>query len=245
MGIIFRASDPAIIFIEVKDDGYPIKLARRQLHFIGGNWIGEGAKGDASTLDTFKREICEELSFDRPTRDSVELNLLGLADIEQFLPIPQSVEEVLPADEEILNDLKRVIVESAVPFGDFLNTVEKTALDAADPENKRDGFTYLSSYWTIALQEDAWADLLRLQGKFKNLSNESLTLVTSLDKIIKTKTKTAFAHDRVLQLFFLRHGLVAARNLPLVPNVESVEAGMPLPTYKDYLQRYDMARRPA
>lgn len=244
VGIIFRASNPAEILMEIKDDSHPIKLVRHQLCFIGGNWIGEGAKGDINTFGTFKRELYEELSFDRLARDSVELNFLGQADIEQFAPIPQPAAEILPEDRESLSDLKRVIIDSAMPFGDFLNTVEKAALDAADPANKRDGFTDLSSYWVIALQENTWKNLLRLQMKFKNLSNESCTIITSLEEIIRTDTKTAFAHDRVLKRFFLQHGLALANDLPLVPNVQSREAGMPLPTYKDYLEQYEVAKRP-
>jgi len=244
VGIIFRAVNPNEIFIEVKDDGHPIKLVRRQLCFIGGNWIGEGARNDKNTFDTFKRELDEELSFDRPCRDSVELNLLGHADTEQFAPVPQPVAKVLSVDEEDLDNLKRAIVMSATPFGDFLNTVPKTALDAADPTNKRDGFTSLISYWVAPLQEDVWESLLRLQRKFKNLSNESITLVTSLTEIVQTNTRTSFAHDRVLQRFFLHHGLEAAKNLPLVPDLSSVEAGMPLSTYNDYLERYEVAKRP-
>lgn len=245
VGIIYRASNPAEIFIEIKDDGHPIKLVRRQLCFIGGNWIGEAARDDANTFDTFKRELSEELSFKRPLRDSVELHLLGQAGVEQFATIPQSEAEVLATDKEDLAGLKQTIVESAVPFGDFLNTVPKAALDAVDPDNRRDGFTYLCSYWRIALSEKAWKVLVRLQDKFKNLSNESITLITSLDEIIRTNTKTSFAHDRVLQQFFARCGIAEAKDLPLVPGLKSVEVGMPMPSYAAYLDQYEVAKRPA
>ena len=149
VGIIYRASNPRELFIEVKDDGHPIKLVRRQLCFIGGNWIGETAKGDRKPLDTFRRELGEELSFDRPIRNSVELALLGLANIKEFAPTPNPSAEATEQDIADLNDLKRVMTNSAIPFGDFLNTIPKAALDSADSENKRDGFTTLASYWEI------------------------------------------------------------------------------------------------
>ena len=81
-----------------------------------------------------------------------------------------------------------------------------------------------------------------LQERFKNLSNESITLITSLEEIIRTGTKTSFVHDRVLQRFFLGRGFKKAENLPLVPELTSVAAGMPLPTYRDYLERYEVIR---
>lgn len=242
--IIFRASNPAHIFLTIKDDSHPIKLARRQLCLIGGNWIGDNAKQDMNTFDTFKRELAEELSFVRPVRDSVKLNLLGLSDVECFAPTSQSIVDVTPRDMEELDHLKRIIVEFATPFGDFMLMISKDALDAADPTNKRDGFTALLSCWAAPLEEDVWGSLLELQRKFGNLSNESLTLVTSLDEIIRTNTKAAFGYDRVLQKFFLDCGLIAAQNLPLVPGISVQEVGMPLPTYADYLERYEVAKKP-
>ena len=244
VGIIFRESNPSEIFLEVKDDGHPIKLVRRQLCFIGGNWIGKTAKDDRNTLHTFRRELGEELSFDRPVRNSVRLALLGMADIEEFAPTPDPSAKVTEEDTDELARLKRVMVRTAIPFGDFLNTIPKAALDAADPQNKREGFTALCSYWQIPLGENNWARLVDLQTRFNNLSNESITVVTSLEEIIRTDTKTAFGHDWVLKEFFLDHGLKDAENLPLVHGTESVYAGMPMDSYNQYLRCYDVARHP-
>lgn len=244
VGIIFPAHDPTYLFLEIKDDGHPIKLVRRQLCFIGGTWIGDNAKQDSNTFDTFRRELGEELSFERPVRDSIELNHLGLSDVECFAPIPQPTVTVTPVDREKLDYLKKIIVEYAIPFGDFMNVISKNALDGADPTNKRDGFTALVSYWAVPLQEDVWGSLLELQRKFGNLSNESITLVTSLDEIIRTNTKISFGHDRVLKKFFLDFGLRGAQNLPLVPGISVQAVGMPLPTYQDYLAKFDVAKTP-
>ena len=244
VGIIFRRDDPSQIFIEVKDDGHPIKLVRRQLCFIGGNWIGESAKLDVNPLATFRRELAEELSFDRPLRNSIELAKLGMADAETFAPALKAANTATMVSRRILTSVRRRMQRNAVPFGDFLNTVPKSALDAADPENKRDGFTTLASYWAVPLGTVAWSDLQSLQDIFGNLSNESVTLITSLDDIVKTNTKTSFCHDRVLQRFFLTFGYAAAKELPLVPGLESVPVGPPLATYADYLERYEVAKRP-
>ncbi len=244
VGIIYPEYDPSQIFIEMKDDGHPIKLVRHQLCPIGGNWIGDAAKNDRNPLATFRRELHEELSFDHPMRNSVELAQMGMAKAASFAPTPSN--EVTPTvvDIFLLNQLKETIRDSARPFGDYLNTVPREALDAADPANKRDGFTSLASYWTVGLNELAWDRLCKLQKKFGNLSNESITMVTSLDEILRTNTKTAFGHDRVLRQFWLNMEFHQAAQLPLVPGLESVPQGRPLNSYDEYLQLYDVAKMP-
>lgn len=245
VGIIYRAGNPSNIFIEVKDDGHPIKLVRRQLCPIGGNWIGKAAARDINTFMTFARELDEELSFDRPVRNSVELAQMDMAVDQTFAPTPIKGVEATKDDRLTLQHLKDAILVSAVAFGDYLNTVPKAALDAADPANKRDGFTTLVSYWLVRLVEDDWRRLCSLQSKFGNLSNESLALVTSLDEIIQTNTKTAFAHDRVLQEFFYQFGYTNAEQFPLVPGLESVrKRTSPFSSYAEYLDHYDVAKMP-
>lgn len=246
VGIIYRAAKPSDIFLEMKDDGHPIKLVRNQLCLIGGNWIGEAAVKDANTYSTFARELLEELSFDRPVRNSVELAQMGLADAQTFAPTPINGVEVTKDDRLALQRLKGAILLAPMTFGDYLNTVPKAALDAADPANTLDGFTTLVSYWLVRLVEKDWRLLCDLQNKFGNLSNESLTVVTSLDEIIRTDTKMAFGHDRVLQEFFHEFGYYTkAERLPLVPLLESVkERSSPFYTYNEYLEHYDVAKKP-
>ncbi|HEY4510354.1 MAG TPA: hypothetical protein VJJ73_00775, partial [Candidatus Paceibacterota bacterium] len=241
VGIIYRGESPDEIFIEVKDDEHPIVYARRKLCFIGGNWIGEGAKSDRGPLDTFKRELREELSFDRPIRSSVELRLLGMATgTEEFKPSPQSTQPT-ELDRHQLENLKLVICRGIAPFGTFLNTVPKKVLDAADPENKREGFTTLACYWVCALDEVRWRSLCLLQKKFGNLSNESLTLITTLHEIIESGTRM-YGHDLALKNFFIAMGFPEARKI--VNYIECEEVGTALATYEDYLERYEVVKRP-
>ena len=140
--------------------------------------------------------------------------------------------------------------ESAMSADDYIITIPKAVLDETDPENKRDGFTTLCSYWTIALEEKEWTMLMELQERFKNLSNESITLVTSLDEIIQAGVKTAFGHDQKLKRFFLNASelcgpeYATAKDFPIVPGIESIYAGPPYSSYEEYLERYDVARKP-
>lgn len=245
VGIIYRSANPSEIFIEVKDDGYPQKLMRRKLCPIGGNWIGERAKQDNNPHGTYARELGEELTFERPIRDSVELSLLGQAEVETFNPAPAPQEIPTEAERMLLQNIKMQFINNALPFADFVNTVSKAALDSADPENKRDGYAALASYYMSGISEETWLALLKLQKRFGNLSNESITLITSLNEIVRTGAKTAFGHDRALKAFFLRMGLEDAMNFPLLgEGVDGVWAGRPLPDYDEYLKRYDVLKKP-
>lgn len=236
VGFIYRKAKPTEIFMEVKDNKHPQEFIRGQLSPLGGNWFGEAARGDVNTISTFRREIEEELSFDRPVRDSSELSLMGFSRLYHFDPSP--LDQVATLDDVTnLNLIKKSIRDSTVPFGDFLNVLkfpESTSIKH---------FQYLASYFAVPLEEDIWEILVRLQRKFRNLSSESLTLLTSLREIIETGTKTTYAHDRVLQLFFQKIGL-DARNLPIVPGGECIPMGLPMDSYTNYLACYEVGKRP-
>ena len=242
--IVFRREDPSEIFIEVKDDGHPTKLVRRQLCVIGGNWVGEAAKYDRNPLATCRREFKEEISFERPIRDGVELKLLGMSSKEEkFAPSPI---EMKPREDEVkqLEELKEVICASCCPFGDYNLVVRKAALDKADPDNKKPDMSGIFVYFVVSLAEIHWQMLKRLQDKFNNLSCESTTIITSLSDIIAANTKTAFGHDRVLQRFFLAMGLAEAKYLPLQAHHEARFIGTTLPSYDDYLAKFSVMKKP-
>lgn len=245
VGIIYRKNNPSHIFIDRKDDGHPMKFVRDQLCPIGGNWIGAEAKDDLNPLATFKRALNNELSFERPMRNLDKLVQMGMADAANLAPTPSN--KVLPTAKDIamLNELKATICRLARPFGDYLNTIPKSVMDAADPDNKRGGYITLASYYTVGLSESKWSMLNNLQRKFDNLSKDSVTEITSLDEIIKTNTKTAFAHDRVLKQFWLNLEFHQAAQLPLVPGMTSVPQGRLLSSYKEYLELYEVANMPS
>ena len=60
--IIFRQKNPAEVFLEIKDDKYPMRVFQRCLNIIGGNWIGEQALNDFGPLGTLYRELQEEIT---------------------------------------------------------------------------------------------------------------------------------------------------------------------------------------
>lgn len=244
VGIIYRASNPSQIFLEVKDDGHPIVHARRKLCFIGGNWIGEHAKKDQNTLDTFRREFNEEITFERPLRNSLEYALLGVASEENFAPTPDPSMVPDADDSFALASVKETILRKTLLFADYINTIPKAVLDAADPGNTRDGFSGLVTYFQVGLHESAWKQLAALQQKFNNLSNESVTIMTSLGEILERGMQFAFAHDRVMRDFFFSHGISEAKNMPVVKGTESLRLGVPILAYEEYVERYDIARRP-
>jgi hypothetical protein len=244
VGIIFRESDPSQIFIEIKDDGLPIKAFRRGLCPIGGNWIGEPGKKDQNTLDTFRREFNEEITCKRMIASTLELHLLGHAPEGNFYQTPRT--DYTPSDKEIetLDNLKKFITNAREPFGDYIIDMPKAVFDRADPDNKQEGFNVLVSYWLVALSEKQWGQLVDLQNKLANLSNESITIITSLKEIVDAGIKSSYGHDRPLQEFFSNQGFQLAYKLPLTNGIICRKVGMPLASYSDYLDIYDVKRKP-
>jgi hypothetical protein len=244
VGFIYPRTHPSDVFIEIKDDGHPTKLVRGQLCPPGGNWIGDGALKDYGPLDTFRREINEEISFDRPIQNSLELMQMGMADMELFVPKPAPLFKPTKDDIEWLNHIKAVICESATPFGMYENIVTKAAIDKVDPENKKDGFTTLTCYWLVPLSDVDWKILGKLQRKFGNLSNESITMVTSLPEILSSRTRFAFGHDFAYRKFLLSMGISFGREIPSVYGVESSYVGQILSNYDEFLEIFDIAKKP-
>lgn len=240
--IIHKASDPSQLFIEMKDGGYPWKAIRNTGCTQGGNWVGEHARADTGPLQTLQRELREELSFNRPVRDSEELQ--ALFDTGEAGGSPPPVENVTTADARSLLRFTEAMLDRVLPYGTFLTTVNRALLDAADAENGQDTFTMLVAYFSVGLADQEWQELVGLQEKFGNLSNESLSRLTSLHEIVEKEIPIAFGHDRVLQSFLLARGFGKARDMVLMPHVECVFAGPPADSYDEYLHRFDVQRTP-
>lgn len=242
--IVFKASDPTKVFLTLKDGTHPTVLVRGCLCPIGGNWIGPNAAMHKSPSDTVISEFVEETSFDKPFRSGEELALLGLADsIATFQPTEGSGAEPTSEDRMDLKVVIGAVVNSIMPMALFENTVSKEALDAADLANKKDGFTVANSYFTAGLDDETWAKLERLQKKFGNLSNESVSVITSLDEIINTGTKCAFGHDSGLKFFFEEKGY-SVYGFPAILGVTGECKGLVMDSYERMLEVYAPAKRP-
>ncbi len=244
VGIIYRAIDPGKIFTEVKDDGLPAVVFRRGLCTPGGNWIGEAARADTNPLATYRREIGEELSLERAAASTLESRLLGMEPDGNFYLVPRANVKPTPGQISALADIKRVIIEGATPFVDLLNTTPRAVLDRADANNKKGDIIAVVSYFATALREPEWHELAALQAAFGNLSNESITLVTSLDEIITNGMRWAYGHEHAMRRFFLAFGLEAAKDMLETEDVTSECLGTPRASYDDYLVEFDIERRP-
>ncbi len=244
VALIYWDRNPRNLFIEVKDDGHPMKLVRRQLCPIGGNWIGPAALADRSPRDTCVRELLEELSFERPLRSSLELGLLGHLAEGDFAPTPEPTIAPDPAAVGLLADLKGIITSRLEPVVATINTVTTEALRRADPEYPKEGFTFLANYFGCPLGDDEWIRLAELQRTYGNLSNESVTLTVRLEQILAQGTKLAFGHDVGLRTLLLGLGVHEASRIATVNGVSYDVVGMPAASYEEVLAAYDVARRP-
>lgn len=244
VAVIILVGEPRRLFVEIKDDGLPIKAFRRTLCPPGGNWISEAARNDYGPRDTLARELTEEFSLRNEPASTRELRLLGDIPTGEFYRVPSLGVEPTETDTRSFEELKCVIIQGCLSFGDFMVTVPKAVFDRADPQNRREDMTYIVSYWVSVLQQKHGKKLAVLQRKFGNLSNESITLITSLKEIAEVGMKWAYGHDKPLRQLFLDMGLLAAERLPLTDGTSADLIGPSLDSYADYLKRYNVLRRP-
>jgi hypothetical protein len=243
--IPFRREDPRQIFTEVKDGTHPLLCVRGGLCTLGGNWIGAAAANDRGPKDTVVRELGEELTLTGRPVNTEKLVALGFISTSEEYSVSPALQQPDANDEKLLDCLVSEIVRNVSPFGCYLNTVTTEAIRAADPGATREGFTSLSCIWTSALGEDSWNSLSYLQKKYGNLSNESISMVLSLDDILRQNLTGAFAQEHVLRNFFTASGFSSkAVKIRTIPDQASVYAGPVLETYAEYLTRYDVAKMP-
>lgn len=226
---IFCRDTPIEIFLEKKDNSYPMKEVRGQLFPIGENWIGDNAARDKSPLDTVERAIKEELTFERPKRSTKELAQLGLA--EQVVCPPATLPNgiVCETDKRLLGLVRAQMISSLLPFGGYINAMPN--------------FSTLVFYWLVPLPIEYFIVLQRLQLRFGNLSNESTTVITSLGQIIDTGAKMGLGHDKALRDFWLSLGYTAAKELQTPEGITSKLVGQSQ-DYQDILKEFDVKTTP-
>jgi hypothetical protein len=244
VGIIYRKSNPEEVFFEIKDDGLPVKAFRRMLNPIGGNWVGEVAKSDQNTWDTFKREIREELNLDGVMVSTVELRLLGYLPQNKFYKT--KISNCIPSDTErkMFGDLKEEMIKDRIPFGDYLINIPMEYFNKGELDKKVEDWNDLNSYWLIPLSEKNWGRLVYFQNKFGNLSRESISTITSLREIVETRMSFAFGHDRPIRDFFMIHNAILARKMPILKGIVCSTLCFPRESYGDYLKKYEVVRKP-
>lgn len=243
IGIIYKQSSPDKVFMEIKTVGYPRLVFENKGLLIGGNWIGEAASGDTGPGDTFKREFKEEITFEKPIADQVELALLfDQKDLGEYI-VGSKVWSPKESEIDDLSRLKQVIISNLKPFADFLTFVPESLFQQKEPGFNKGDFNIHCSVFESGVSDDDWETLLRLQKLAGNLSNESVSIVTSLDEILKNSWGIAWGHDYILKEFFESKDLSTNR-FPLIPEIEVEKLSEPLSSYGDYLQKYEVDRKP-
>jgi len=240
VSIISSAEDPSQIFLEIKTSDYPVKVFAGSLCLIGGNWVGEAAKADQNPLDTLRREINEELCLvPLSEKQAGEMELLGLG--ESTCRDLQKDTKADEADILSLSKLKINICQSLKLFAEARIFVPKSVFDSVDSGNKRVDTSVLSSYWVASLGKKDWDELVRLQQKYGNLSNESISVILTFEEIRRKGLKCSWGHDCALDLFCKM--FIDKKGVPLVPGIEW-ELVDPHNSYDEYLEEYEVAKHP-
>ena len=245
VGLFYRATNPREIFVEMKDDGYPFEVFRNHLNMIGGNWINDAALSDMNPRDTFVREVCEELSFEREVIDSEDYEKLGLGAHASY---QQVINPVMPStkDKECLARIKECTRIKAHPVGDFLVHTPAEVFAQVPQKKVREAHTGLVSFWVVPMGDELWEELTRLQKKFGNLSNESITVLTSVNEIVEKSSAFGWGQAQLLARFvnFTTERGEKRCSLPGVPGISITPMPDPMSSYRGYLATYHIAKHP-
>lgn len=244
VGIIYRAQNPSEIFLDIKNDGYPLIAYRRHLCLIGGNWIGEAACNDKNPMQTFLREFREEICFDKAEDDPEErYAIFGVREKIQVIhdPAPAPTKE----DYSQLEHIKNQVVQNVRTYRDYLHFMPQEVIRRTDPSYTRGDGKAIFSINLVPLEEETWQILKNLQEKFKNLSNESVSCILSLDLMIEKNLKCMAGYDRILRQFWNECGFAKANDIPLdFEGMTMEERGTPFDSYENYLERYEVIKKP-
>lgn len=241
--IIYRASNPEDIFVEIKTMDYPLFVWRGCFCFIGGNWTGE-ASADRSPKETFLREMKEELQLVKHGQSTAELGETAVHTKYIKYRVKGGGFVPTPEETEMLDELKKAIEETTLHFSDYIYIVPREVFLRADPQSPQTTQVNISSVFTVGLNETDWGNLVELQGRFGNLSCESESHILAMDEIIARNILGMSGQDQILQQFFENKGVARGRLIPMHPGVTVELAGNYLENYHRYLEKFDVERRP-
>lgn len=244
VGLFYRKFSPTRIFLEMKDDGYPFEVFRNHLNMIGGNWIGDVALADKNPRDTFVREVCEELSFERDLIDSGDYEKLGFG---AHAPYRQKINSVMPTakDNESLAELKECVRNNAQAMGDFIFHTPAEVFARVPQKKVREALTALVSFYAVPVPYGLWNELSRIQEKFENISNESVTVLTTVGEIVKNNLAFGWGQEKLLTHFmYVTQERKSMWYFPGVSGIEMEAMGDPLPSYDEYLKKYEITKHP-
>lgn len=246
-GIIYRAANPAQIFTAIKDATYPHVVWRGCICLIGGNWTGKGnVRYDMAPIQTFAREVAEELLFAKPMQSTADL---GETSVSHTMPTNYRAKEAdrqsAPEDEADLLLVKQAIIRRARSFDDYILTIPPEVFLRADPESTQPTITALCCVLEIGLDEETWAILARLQRDFGNLSCESESYILTIADMTERNILAMSGYDQILQEFFEVKEVMRGRALPADHGVSVRRASLhPRFSYGEYLKHYSVARKP-
>jgi hypothetical protein len=217
---VYPAANPQFQFFQRKTK-YPYVAFDGGLCPIGGGWVGAEAIEDIGPRWTVGREIGEEM---QPRHRSGET-------------------EPATEEERLFAYLKRCILLSLRPFGDFVHTVPSKYLGRVDMGKDSEPMTYLSSVFTAALSSAVWEALESLHSRVGNVLNEGASTILHADVVVE-EDPIIWGHAFAFQELARRLDLPQADKLRTAPGISSRWIGMPRDTYAAYREDFAILKDP-
>lgn len=213
--VIVEAEKTAEFLLSRYDETYPIGYFRGSVNLIGGNY----KKEDKSPLGILLREINEELSSNQSYINQREMGLKNL--IKGWKP-PKKIK--LFASEEDISLIRDEIVSCIEPYKDYLWNFPFIEDKIA--------FNSLSSVFISKINQDVFELARRNLNGGKNIKNEGIARIYSLDDLKEGRIQCAWAAPCILSDY---KGVA----IPNPYNVKIKDKGKPRSSIQDYMNEFE------
>jgi len=233
--VAYCASDPRHVFMDRKDQTHPRFYCRGGYCPIGGN--RNRGRPEVGPRGLALAELFEELTFQRVVRDDAEYKELGTTDtVSRYAATTISGALITVEDATGLEAVKVAIERATRPYGDFVARIPNETIRLFEPnwDMGRPVVPYLCSVFDAGLDEEVWGELVRLQDKFGNLSNESQTEVFHLAEMVARSDHGAFQHGPSMKHWWMDRGYSQAAHLKMLPDITAEFVGPCLETWQEY-----------
>jgi len=197
-----------LILIGEYDQGYPRVSERGKINLVGGNYI----QGDLSPKHTFEREIREEFTTEKSSKE-LETIVQDLSDAQN----EHLVEGDFATTEEI-DYIRKSVVENTKHYQDFLIGIS---------DGRGNPISVVTSVFKTVLPEDFFVLVKSLLDSGKSINQEGLSRILNFEDIISLKVAAAYGAGKILSRYL-------GQKIPTYENIPCENLGRPLDSYKDY-----------
>lgn len=211
------------VVLGVYGNTYPIPFFNGHFTFLGGS-----ASGESSPRATLEREVKEELGLCAQHQPQSLGSILGLP-LGDTPPLPLAV----PSNHQTLREaLSTEILRTAEGYADYVVSA------GVNVGGRRYSVTFMISVYRAEVEQGLFEEAAALLGNGKQLSNEGLVRVATVDQLRRGVVRGAWGYATIA-------GQMLGTPLPEYDLIQVVSLGSkPQASFRDYRAEFSYARDP-